>query len=158
MFDRGQPGTTVFSLIGNRADYLPGLVRFDGSTVEIDVTDVNLFTTEGMLLFQLVNNDTDTATQISISEIGSYVDATGVPSPVFASTLETAPGDAIDVSSLALSAGITVQYENIRYNSVTNRYTANIRVRNDGPDVGRTVVVTFDSLAADVTFLNSVGR
>jgi len=148
LLDRGDNGTSLFSLIDGEADFLPGLVRFDGSVVEVDVTGIEGFD-EGMLLFQLINNDGDTSAQVDISQIGSVVN----PLPSFLATA----GDALDTSVLNSSTDLSVEYENIRYDSSTGTYTADIRVRNDGPDIGRTIVATFDSLANDITLLNASG-
>ncbi len=156
LLDRGIAGTSLFSLIGDRADYLPGSVRFDGSVVEIDVSSVEGFA-EGLLLFQLINNDDDTATTVSISQLASVVDERGLPSLSMVSRPAIAPGAPFDVSGLTASSGLALLHENIRYDSETKRYIADIRIRNDGPDLGRSIAVTFDNLANDVTILNASG-
>ena len=156
LLDRGENGTALFSLIGDRADFLPGLVRFDGSIVEIDVSGIES-SAEGMLIFQLINNDGDSVTQIDVSQIGSVVEVGGVPSLTSMPPALASPAEPIDVNLLSLSTDLNVIYENIRYDSLTNTYVADIRVRNNGPDIGRTIVVTFDSLASDIAMLNASG-
>ncbi len=156
LLDRGLRGTSLFSLIGDRPDYLPGDVRFDGSLVEIDVSSI-AESSEGLLLFQLINNDGNTSTTISISNIGSIVDEDGSAGPVIAAPPIVAPGAPFDVSGLAANMELTLLHENIRYDSNIKRYDADLRVRNDGADLGRSIVITFESLAGDVSLLNASG-
>ena len=53
LLDRGQPGTAIFSLGEGGAEFLPGLVGYDGSVVEIDLSSLSDLTT-GDLVFQLL--------------------------------------------------------------------------------------------------------
>ena len=53
LLDRGQPGTALFSLGEGGAEFLPGLVGYDGSVVEIDLSSLSDLTT-GDLVFQLL--------------------------------------------------------------------------------------------------------
>lgn len=52
LLDQGVAGTPVFALGEQGAEFQAGLVRFNGSTVEIDVTSVTA--TQGLLVFQLI--------------------------------------------------------------------------------------------------------
>ena len=63
LLDRGQPGTNIFSLLAGQADFQPGLVRFDGRTVEIDTTSLGNIG-QAALKFQLIDTDTESATDL----------------------------------------------------------------------------------------------
>ena len=156
LLDRGVSGTALFSLVGDRPEYTPGQVRFDGSVVEIDVSTIKEFS-DGMLLFQLIDNDGDSATNISIHDIGTRVDQTSTPGPVLRTAQGQEPGAPFDVSGLTTSPQISTRFENVRYESTTNKYIAEIRVQNDGSDIGRLIAVTFDDLASDITLSNASG-
>jgi len=54
-----EPGTPVFLLKGTQAEFTPGVVRYDGKRVQIDVMTVT-GVEEGRLVFQLLNSDADT--------------------------------------------------------------------------------------------------
>jgi hypothetical protein len=58
LFDGMAPGTPVFSVSANGADYDPDLVTFDGTTVEIDVTALN-GEVAGLLQLELYGEDSD---------------------------------------------------------------------------------------------------
>jgi hypothetical protein len=60
LLDGGEAGTALFSLSGTQAEYRPGLVRFDGRHVSIDVSSLPVGTT-GNLVFQMLNLDGDIA-------------------------------------------------------------------------------------------------
>ncbi len=157
LLDRGEAGTALFSLSGSHAEFLPGLVRYNGLSVEIDVTSLGQLT-EGRLLFQLINNDSDTGTQIAITNIVSEVAVAGVESPVFPRNLDLVDaGDPLDTSSLTVSTDIQVELENRRLDSASGRYTAELRVQNNGLPTGRTMAVVLPGLPAGVTVPNATG-
>lgn len=58
LLDSGTPGTALFTLAGDEAFFTPGLVQWDGTTVEIDLTSLEAGT--GLLRFQLIGSDEDT--------------------------------------------------------------------------------------------------
>ncbi len=82
LLSSGSPGSAIFSLADGDAEYLPGLVSYDGSVVEIDVTSLGGLT-QGELVFQLLNTDSDLGTQVAIGAISSIVTIRGSGNPTF---------------------------------------------------------------------------
>ncbi len=151
------PGTALFSLAGDQADFVPGLVSFDGATVRIDLTSLGALD-QGLLVLQMLNSDADTGSRVEVVSLENEVDEEGVASPVFPVSATTdAPGSAIDLSTLTPSSDVEVLVSNVRFNQTTGRYTAELRVWNHGEALGRNVVVLFPGLPPEVTMLNPSG-
>ncbi|MFQ4138137.1 peroxidase family protein [Nodosilinea sp. PGN35] len=157
LLGNGQPGTALFSLAGNKADYTPGLVRYDGRSVEIDLSSLKALN-QGQLVFQLLNHDTDTGSYVRISNLTNSVDPDGVESPLFPVKPNLTPvGDAIDLSTLTVNPAVAVQLSNIRFNNVTGNYIAELRVKNQGDAINRQVAVVLQNLPAGVSLTNASG-
>jgi YD repeat-containing protein len=157
LLDRGTPGTTLFSLAGDAVEMALGLVRYDGSTVEIDVTSLGARTT-GLLLFQLVGSDSDTGSTARIGSVESLIDPAGVVGPAFPMTTETADaGPALDVATLNESGDVALQVGNVRVDSATGRYVGEFQLRNNAAAFGRQAAVVFPDLPAGVNLVNSSG-
>lgn len=155
ILDRGAPGTALFSLSGEEAEFVPGMVRFDGSKVEIDTSSLP-DRTEGRLLFQLINLDGDTQTQVAISDVTSILEPEGIASPAFPlATKLISSGGTLDTASLTLTDDVELDLTNRRLNSSTGRYTAELRLRNQGAAKGRTAAVVFQGLPNGVTVVNA---
>lgn len=157
LLDRGTPGTALFSLIGDRVESVPGVVRYDGRRVEIDATTAT-GSTNGLLVFQLLNHDSDIGSRATVGTVENRLTPDRQAGPVFPLRPETASaGIAIDLVGLTSTPTLQTRIENIRFDSVSNRYTASIRLHNAGPAVGRSAVVVFPDLPAGVTLLNPSG-
>lgn len=156
LLDRGHPGTAFFSMIGSRPDFLPGLVQFDGSTIRIDVSSLANYN-EAVLVFQLVNNSASDNSQVTVSELSSLVDTEGVPAVAAIGHLAIEPGISFDTSPLNHSLALELVAENVRYDSSSNRYTADIRLKNNGSDLGRSIIASFGQLADDIVPVNPSG-
>ncbi len=157
LLDRGQPGTALFALADGMAEFTPGQVRFDGTMVEIDVTDVSS-ATSGLLVFQLVNGDTDTGSVVQVRNIADVVDPEGTAVPVFPMAFSTAPvGAALNLASLTLSQQVQLLVRNVHLDAAGGRYTAELQVRNTGSPLGRQVAVVFPDLPTGVQLLNATG-
>jgi len=157
LLDRGTPGTSLFSLSGDQAEFPPGLVTFDGQSVKIDVTSLPHLA-EGRLLFQLLNLDGDTGSQVAISNVQSALDANGAATAAFPlrSNLVNAGGP-LDASTLAPAVGVDLQLQNSRFDSATGRYTAELRLHNGPTAFGRTAAVALRGLPAGVTLVHASG-
>ena len=156
LLDQGVAGTPVFALGEQGAEFQAGLVRFNGSTVEIDVTSVTA--TQGLLVFQLINGDADTGSVIQVSNLTNEVDETGVASPVFPMRRDLAqPGAALDLSGLTATSNLDVVLSKVNLETETGRYVADLQIENMGAAIGRQVAVVFDSLPDGVTLLNASG-
>lgn len=82
LLGNGSEGTAVFSLAGAQADFTPGLVGFDGTTVTIDASSLT-DATEGQLVFQLLNQDDDTGSVVTVNNLTSTTDLEGFANPIF---------------------------------------------------------------------------
>ncbi|MCA9262200.1 MAG: hypothetical protein KDA60_00065, partial [Planctomycetales bacterium] len=157
LLDRGERGTAFFSLGGGNADYQPGLVRFDGSVVSIDLTSLGDLS-EGTLLAQLINSDTDEQSIVALSRFTNVVDIDGVASPAFLPvTVPVSPGESVDLEALNATESLEVRVENLRVDSTTGEYTAELRVANHGSATGRNVVITLVDLPEGIVVANASG-
>lgn len=157
VFDRGVAGTSLFSLSGGRAEYATGLVRFDGTTVEIDVSGVESLT-EAELVLQLLNHDSDTGTQVAIRDLEVVVDE-DIPAASLLNGAEVIqqPGVAANIEAYSVATGVELEVENIRFDEATGDYVAEVRLNNSGPSTGRQVAVRFPGLPAEVQLTNASG-
>ena len=157
LLDRGTPGTSLFTLAGSRAEFEPGRVRWDGSVLQIDLSDVSSLKT-GLLKFQLLSSDSDNGTRVTIKPLTNEVDADTSSAPTLPlNSVVMNAGPSLDTSSLLLTADVNVQIENVRFESATGKYRAVVRLRNDGSSLGRKMVVAFPGLPAGVNLRNRSG-
>ncbi len=166
-----QQGSALFSLAGDRAEYTPGLVRFDGTTVEIDLTSLGN-QTEGLLVFQLLNHDGDTGSSIGISNISNRLDPTGSERPLVPENLEGQnPGAQLEINQLSDAASLSnvnldLKLSQVRFDGNTGQYTAQLQVQHLGSNPSdpspepfnyRQLAVVFPNLPAGVELLNRSG-
>ena len=157
VLDRGEPGTALFSLGEDQAEFRQGLVQFDGQTVEIDVSSVE-GVSGGDLIFQLLDNDSDDGSQVTIVDVRNELDPDGVAFPALPSSQQVLEsGAGFDVSSWALTDRIDVEVSNVRYDSVTRQYIAEMRVENRIENPSRNIVVAFPNLPDGVSLENASG-
>jgi RHS repeat-associated protein len=160
LIDRGVQGTSVFSLVGDRADLaVEAGVRFDGKSVEIDVT--NLVAPDGAnLILQLVNMDSDTGSKVEISEPRYIENPDGVVGPKFpqSESIALKPGKALGlVNTLTKADSVRGELSNVRFDPTNKTLTADLVVENQGNDLGRNLVVRFNDLPAGVSLANASG-
>jgi hypothetical protein len=159
LLDGGQPGTPVFMLSeGGATEFPAGLVRFNGSVVQIDATSLTT-ATSGLLVFQLLNGDSDTGTVVQVQNITDTVDPQGMASPLFAThnTAPVAAGPALDLTTLSPTSNVQLLVRNVHFDPASGQYSANLQVQNNGPAFGRTVAVVFPGLPAGVQLQNPSG-
>ena len=157
LLDRGPNGTAVFTLAGTKAEFIPGRVRWDGSVLDINLSDLELSDT-GLLKFQLLNSDSDGNTKVSIQPLTNQVEVGGTNSPEFSSNVAPlAAGPSTNLANLTPVVDSQVQVGNVRFDSSTGTYFAEIRLRNDGESLGREVAVVFPGLPAGVSLRNPSG-
>ncbi|WP_164103076.1 FG-GAP-like repeat-containing protein [Candidatus Laterigemmans baculatus] len=153
----GRPGGALFTLAGSRAEYAAGAVRFDGSVVEIDLTEVE-GAEAGELVFQLINSDDDRGSSVILHSLANVVDPEGAAAEVVAAEQETvAAAGALDVPSLTSSDEIQLDVTAIQFDSSRGEYRAAVRARNLGTAVGRNVAVVLPGLPEGVTLRNRSG-
>ncbi|WP_020480086.1 Ig-like domain-containing protein [Synechococcus sp. PCC 7336] len=156
----GEDGTALFSLAGDRADFIPGLVRFDGSAVEIDLTRLSEVNS-AQLVVQLVNADGDTGSSVQLSNITVEIDPEGNEAPLFPENdaFATAAGE-LDLSQLTVASADTIElnFDTVSLEAETGLYQAEVQIRNAGTEVlGRRVAIVFSNLPEGVELLSASG-
>ena len=95
---------------------------------------------------------------VRVRALTNVVDPEGVPNPVFPLRPTVAPpGPGLDLTGLAPSTHVELLVGNVRLEPAGGLYTADLRVRNRGPDLGRRVVVVFPGLPSGVQWLEPSG-
>lgn len=158
LLDNGTPGTPLFALAGETAEFTPGLVRYDGQYVEIDLTELG-DRTEGLLVFQFLNQDADTGSRVTVSGLTSEVDLEGTAGLRFPvdTTLANLGGE-LSLSALTASTTVKALFSNIRFNAETGEYTAELRLRNTGEEsISRQAAVVFAGLPEGVSLVTASG-
>ena len=157
LLDRGENGTSLFMLSGSKTNLATGLVQFDGEYLEIDVTSLGNLS-QGQLVFQLVGTDADSGSRVVISEITNIVDPLG--SERLAANFRLPPaviGGPVDLTAMSVNPDVEVWFENLHLDASTNRYEAEVHVRNSGPVLGSDVVVVLRDLPPEVSVEGASG-
>jgi YD repeat-containing protein len=159
LLDNGKPGTALFTLVGDKADFAKGIVRYHGTRVTIDVSKVANGATTGELVFQLLNNDRDTGSTIAIDNINTRLNSTGTPGTLLDfSTPAATLGTAVDVSSYTATNNAKLVLTNVRFDAVMGKYTADIQVQNIGNStLPRQLVLQFPDLPIGVNIASPSG-
>ncbi len=157
LLDRGTPGTSLFSLSESGAEFAPGRVRWDGQVVELDLSELTDLDTAELRL-QLLSNDNDGGSRIVIKPLSNLVDATAGPSPkLLEVTTPQVAGSSLDLAGLLVTNDVELQVGNVRFNSATDRYAAELRLQSRGNSLGRSVAVVFPDLPPGVVLRNASG-
>ena len=143
--------------MGGPGEMILGAVRYDGMAVEIDTSTID--DAQGLLVFELINSDADTFTEIQVEPVEVVEDPDGLPRPVLPRRVNLAPvGGEIDLSSLTENTNLSLKVNNIRFDEVSSRYTADFRIENVGTTpIGRQVVAVFSDLPTEVLLATSSG-
>ncbi|MEZ6092322.1 MAG: putative Ig domain-containing protein [Pirellulaceae bacterium] len=158
LLDRGEQGTAIFSLGENGADYVPGLVRFDGDLVTIDVTRLGTLT-DGRLRFQLLNGDDDEGTSVRVTDFANVTNPNALARPAFADLpLGMTPSTTqVDPASYSAAQDIEVVVSNIHFDSTSGTYQADLALMNTGDSLSRQVILALENLPQGVTVANASG-
>ncbi|NJN13192.1 MAG: hypothetical protein HC815_36845, partial [Richelia sp. RM1_1_1] len=158
LLDNGEPGTALFSLGQTNAEFTPGLVNYDGNRVRVDLTSLENQTT-GSLVFQLINNDNDTGSVVQIKDITNTVDIEAINGPIFPTDIDRAEiGGQINLDTFNTSSDVELLLSNVRLDSDTGTYTADLQVRNNGTTtLGRELAVVLTNLPEGVSLNNASG-
>ena len=142
---------------GLQIEMAPGIVHYDGKRVEIDVSQLT-DQTDGVLRFQLINSDTDFGSTVQISGLSNQVVDVPQASPSFEeSRFVFDPDGPIDLAGMQLSHDIGAMVSNVRVDSATGQYVAELQLQNQGGNIGRQVVVSFQGLPSGVSLANASG-
>ena len=158
LLDRGTPGTALFSKIGDRTELATGLVTFDGSIVDIDLSTLGDRDT-GLLRLQHINGDSSAGGQVLVRPLSNIVDADGTPGTMidFSSGLG-ALGGALNLVNHSPLVDANVEFSQIRFNSVTGLLETNLQIQSGGQSTGRNLAVTFPNLPNSIELLNRSGE
>ena len=148
----------LLELREDSVDFPAGLVTFDGFTAEIEVSSL-VDETEGLLLFQLLSHDGDTASRITVGKIANQLDPEGIASPVFPPPRPAQqPGPTLsNLGSLQESQNLGLLFEHLSFDSQTGRYAADLRIRSEGGPAARQVALVFSDLDSRITSSNRSG-
>lgn len=157
LLDRGTTGTSLFTLSESGAEYAQNIVRFDGNIADIDLGSIENVDTAS-LRFQLINNDSDVGSTVTITPLTNDVDTAVTAASLFTGSVSARPpGPAIDVSTLFHVSDVAINVENVRYSRSTREYVAEMRLENFGTNLSRNVVAVFDNLPNGVRVMNASG-
>jgi len=157
LLGRGVPDTALFAMLGDKAELAPGLVRYDGRTVEIDVTSLP---TNGPvdLKFQLVNTDNDLGSQFVARSFSVESVAIGHSfGPLAMNATTVAPGGPIDTGLMNLTQQMEIEFASPRFSFSNNTYTVELMGQATASGLGRQVIVVFPNLPDGITLENASG-
>ena len=158
LLDSGSEGTPVFSVSGEQADFTPGLVGFDGSRVTIDASSLTDLE-EGLLVFQLLNQDDDTSNVVTVNNLSSTTDPEGFANPVFPQDNNLARvGGELNLDNLTATTDVEPIFEKVSFDVGTGEYRARVSLQNNGETaISRNSVVVFENLPEGVELVDASG-
>jgi RHS repeat-associated protein len=150
-------GVPLFSLSETGAEIIPGLVRFDGTHVQIDVS--NIAATSGKLVVQLLNQDGDSGSNLTLTNFVDNIDPNGISgTSVTPAVVPVTPGAAKILDSYLATNSAQLLLSNVSVDKATGKYTADLRVQNVGTStLSQNLAVLLAGLPAGVTVANSSG-
>ena len=112
------------------------------------------------MVFQLINNDSDNGSVVEIKDITNTVDTEAISGPVFPTDIERATvGEQINLGDFNTTTDVELLLSNVRLDSDTGTYTADLQVRNNGTTtLGRELVVALTNLPDGVSLNNASGN
>ena len=158
LIDRGGNGTSLFAWAGDQVELTPGVVRWDGSVLEIDTTEITDRNT-GLLKLQLLRSDSDSGTRIRIRPLSNTVDHLDSRSASWTRDADplASPQGTLAVAQLQTIDHIETSITNVRWNNNTQIYTAELHVHNLGQSLRRDLAVVLADLPAGVALSNASG-
>ncbi len=157
LVDGGTNGAPVFSFIDGSIRTIPGISKFDGSTLEIDLSGITK-TDTAEILFQFLNTDADSGGVVTVHPISNSVDSQLEQLPTLDTGAEVFdPGNEIDLNSFGRVSGATLHFAGIQYDSTSGLISTSLQVENGVEPIGRSVALVLDDLESDVRLINSSG-
>ncbi len=147
----------IFSISGTATSFVPGLVRFDGKRVDVDLSTIQGAET-GKLIFQLLNTDSDFGSFTGVQPLGYQLDPEGTTNAPFSQRRTVvAPSVALDLAAMTPSADLNVTATSLAYDASVGAFRGQIQLSNGENTVGRNVAVAFPGLPAGVSLRNASG-
>jgi YD repeat-containing protein len=158
ILDRGERGSSLFSITDTQAEIAKGLVTYQGSRVRVDVGSLNTYG-DAELVFQLINADRDTGSTVTIKNLSETIDADVSAAILRPDTPQLATlGGAIDLTSYTPTTTAKLLVSNLSVDSTTGKYVADLQVQNTGTtNLARNLAVLFPNLPAGVDLVNKSG-
>jgi RHS repeat-associated protein len=153
LLDKGVSGTALFTLIGDKAEFAKGIVKYNGTHVKIDLSKIPNAPANGELVFQLLNSDLDAGSTVNIDNIKTSLNPSGIPgSLINIPTPHVTSGGAVDLTGYTPNLNAKLRLTNTRFDAVTGKYTADLQVQNIGTTaLPRQLAVLFQGLPSGVT-------
>jgi hypothetical protein len=151
-------GVPLFSLSETGIETVPGLVKFDGTHVQIDVS--NVAATHGKLVVQVLNQDGDSGSNLRLTNFSDTLAPLGTPGTSVGgiSTTQVAPGTSVVLDSYLGTANAQLLMSNVSFDKNTGQYTADLRVQNIGTTtLSHNMAVLLTGLPTGVTVANASG-
>jgi RHS repeat-associated protein len=151
-------GVPLFSLSETSSEIIPGLVKFDGTHVQIDVSNISTLAS-GKLVVQLLNQDGDSGSNLTVSNFVDSIDPNGTPgTSVNPAITPVTPGAAKILDSYMATNNAQLLLSNVSLDKATGKYTADLRVQNVGTTtLSQNLAVLLTNLPTGVTVANSSG-
>lgn len=159
LLHHGTTGNPVFTLREDGAEFQSGRVRYNGATLEMDVSPLRNHA-NGLLIFQLLNGDSDSGSVVTVLSVANEVDPDAQSGPVSPPPAPpSAAGGPVDLGAGAFSksADLVPVISTLGYSSQSGRLTGSVRIRNSGGDTGRQIIVRFAELPEGVSFVSASG-
>ena len=158
LLDSGTNGEPIFSMIGGSARIKPGISRFDGSVLEIDLSGIDE-TDTAEIVFQYLNTDSDEDGIVTVRPLSNSVseDTAGAESIRFPDPIVVSPGPTNDPSTFSDFPDIELAFSDVRYNYTNGLFEAELELQAGDSSTGRNVAVVFSNLPAGVELLNLSG-
>lgn len=158
LLDGGELGSSLFSLSGREYNAAAGIVRFDGKRVQIDTSRLTN-AANGQLVFQLLNQDTDSGTTVNLTNLTTTVKNNGTPGRLIEFPIDRAnPAPTVDLSGYTANSSAKLLVSNVRFDTATNKYIADLQVQNTGnSNLSRRLAVLLTDLPDGVTLANPTG-
>ncbi|MCA9129039.1 MAG: hypothetical protein KDB22_18255, partial [Planctomycetales bacterium] len=158
LLDRAETGTSVFTLSAHGAETVSDISTWDGNTLTLDISLLGN-RSDAKLLVQLLNGDGKQRTMVRVNSLQYEADPLGAVIELSEDLLPLRmfEGPEVDTSALMPTANLHLDVSNVRYDSDSGEYAADLRVQNFGEAIGRQAVVELAGLPNDATVWNASG-
>jgi RHS repeat-associated protein len=157
LLDRGTNGTSLFAMSSRGVESATGLVRWDGSTLEMDLSSIQNLDTARLKL-QLLNGDPSNVSRVTVRSVqnATYTDR-ATSQLVESDKVVQSPGAALNLASFTSSSLVEAFVNNVRFEPISGEFVASVGVRNSANSIGRNVALVIPGLPSGVTLVNASG-
>ncbi len=155
LLDGNDGNASLLTISGDNVDFDPSLVRFDGRTVEVDLSSL-VGVGSVRLVVQWINSDTDLASTAMLTRIAIDDDSDAHRNPSFEQSLRSVPsGPAMDLDEYTVDDSLTAIVGDVRIDPASGLYRASLRVKSDRVATGRRVAVAIPGLATGIEVVSA---